>query len=78
MFTVNPKSVTLAELFGQIDQNTMEWNDGLLAGAIRSFSKEKGMRQSVVENSVGERDLSSRCVSTASKSSIDHETNVLG
>ena len=39
LFSVNPKCVTLGELYGEVDQNTMEWSDGLLAGAIRVFAK---------------------------------------
>ncbi|XP_069879248.1 LOW QUALITY PROTEIN: dynein axonemal heavy chain 14 [Dipodomys merriami] len=34
---LNPKCITLGELFGQLDPNTMEWTDGLLTAAIRSY-----------------------------------------
>nr|XP_042114676.1 dynein axonemal heavy chain 14 isoform X2 [Peromyscus maniculatus bairdii] len=34
---LNPKCVTLGELYGQLDINTMEWNDGLLSAAIRNY-----------------------------------------
>ncbi|MBN3325639.1 DYH1B protein, partial [Atractosteus spatula] len=39
-FSINPKCVTLGELYGQVDPNTLEWSDGLLASAVRTFSKE--------------------------------------
>ncbi|XP_077989551.1 dynein axonemal heavy chain 6-like [Glandiceps talaboti] len=39
-FTINPKCVKLGELYGQTDPNTLEWTDGLLASAVRKFSKE--------------------------------------
>ncbi|XP_029448950.1 dynein heavy chain 14, axonemal isoform X2 [Rhinatrema bivittatum] len=38
-FAINPKCVTLGELFGEMDPNTMEWSDGLLASAVRKFAK---------------------------------------
>ncbi|XP_053515524.1 dynein axonemal heavy chain 14 [Artibeus jamaicensis] len=34
---LNPKSVTLSELYGCLDPNTMEWTDGLLSAAIRNY-----------------------------------------
>ncbi|KAM5238846.1 dynein axonemal heavy chain 14 [Ctenodactylus gundi] len=34
---LNPKSVTLGELYGRLDRNTMEWTDGLLPVAVRSY-----------------------------------------
>lgn len=36
-FLLNPKSVSIDELFGKSDQNTLEWTDGLFGNAIRSF-----------------------------------------
>ncbi|XP_069464806.1 dynein axonemal heavy chain 14 [Ambystoma mexicanum] len=38
-FVINPKCVTLGELYGEIDPNTMEWSDGLLASAVRRLAK---------------------------------------
>ncbi|XP_060221083.1 dynein axonemal heavy chain 14 [Meriones unguiculatus] len=34
---LNPKCVTLSELYGYLDINTMEWRDGLLSAAIRNY-----------------------------------------
>jgi hypothetical protein len=34
---INPKSVTLDELYGKSDINTLEWTDGLLANTLRQF-----------------------------------------
>ncbi|XP_071996145.1 dynein axonemal heavy chain 14 isoform X2 [Engystomops pustulosus] len=39
-FTINPKCVTLGELYGEINPNTMEWSDGLLASAVRTFTQQ--------------------------------------
>ncbi|KAH0622660.1 hypothetical protein JD844_025155, partial [Phrynosoma platyrhinos] len=38
-FVINPKCVTLGELFGETNPSTMEWSDGLLSSAVRSFAK---------------------------------------
>ncbi|XP_026551198.1 dynein heavy chain 14, axonemal [Pseudonaja textilis] len=38
-FVVNPKCVTIDELFGQTNPSTMEWSDGLLSSAVRGFAK---------------------------------------
>ena len=34
-FSINPKCVTLGELYGFTDPNTLEWADGLLAYIVR-------------------------------------------
>ncbi|KAH0513658.1 Dynein heavy chain 14, axonemal [Microtus ochrogaster] len=34
---LNPKCITLSELYGQLNINTMEWSDGLLSAAVRNF-----------------------------------------
>ncbi|XP_074241361.1 dynein axonemal heavy chain 14 isoform X3 [Saimiri boliviensis] len=36
-YILNPKCITLSELYGQLDPNTMEWTDGLLSATIRSY-----------------------------------------
>ncbi|OCT79469.1 dynein heavy chain 14, axonemal [Xenopus laevis] len=40
-FTINPKCVTLGELYGEVNPNTMEWTDGLLALAVRTVSQQR-------------------------------------
>lgn len=34
-FTLNPKSITMDELYGGIDKLTMEWHDGLMGLTVR-------------------------------------------
>uniref|UniRef100_A0A8C6E8C9 Dynein axonemal heavy chain 14 n=1 Tax=Moschus moschiferus TaxID=68415 RepID=A0A8C6E8C9_MOSMO len=34
---LNPKCITLSELYGHLDPNTMEWADGLLSATIRNY-----------------------------------------
>ncbi|KAM6166251.1 LOW QUALITY PROTEIN: dynein axonemal heavy chain 14 [Erethizon dorsatum] len=34
---LNPKCITLGELYGRLDPNTMEWTDGLFSAAIRNY-----------------------------------------
>lgn len=34
---INPKSVTMAQLYGEYDRNTREWKDGVLANEFRTF-----------------------------------------
>ncbi|XP_052105827.1 dynein axonemal heavy chain 6-like isoform X2 [Mytilus californianus] len=40
VFQVNPKCVTLGELYGEVDSNTLEWHDGLIGSATRKFSSD--------------------------------------
>ena len=35
-FTINPKAVTLGELYGEFDLSTNEWSDGILSSVMRS------------------------------------------
>ncbi|CAH1791320.1 unnamed protein product [Owenia fusiformis] len=42
IFAINPKCVKLGELYGETDPNTFEWSDGLIANAVRKFSRELG------------------------------------
>ena len=36
---LNPKAVTMGELYGEFNLLTMEWKDGLLATAVRETVK---------------------------------------
>jgi len=38
---LNPKSVTINELFGFVDPNTMEWNDGVLSSMMSRLCKDE-------------------------------------
>ncbi|XP_059839458.1 dynein axonemal heavy chain 6-like [Hypanus sabinus] len=40
IFTVNPKSISLRELYGYLNPRTMTWTDGLLTQAMRKFAKD--------------------------------------
>lgn len=63
MVTINPKSLSLGELYGEFDANTAEWTDGILSYAVRNFilhdtesfaDKEEKSTQSVGEPSTNE------------------------
>ena len=40
MATINPKCLSLSELYGEFNSNTMEWKDGLLSRVFRTFSSD--------------------------------------
>jgi dynein heavy chain len=42
---VNPKSVTMDELFGWVDLKTVEWNDGVLSTMMSRLCMEEGNDQ---------------------------------
>nr|KAF6302477.1 dynein axonemal heavy chain 14 [Pipistrellus kuhlii] len=43
---LNPKCITIGELFGQLDPNTMEWSDGLLSATIRNYVYSNSLKPS--------------------------------
>ena len=42
---LNPKTVSLNELYGWVDQNTMEWSDGVLSSMMSRLCKDESMDQ---------------------------------
>lgn len=35
-YVMNPKSITIGELYGEVNLMTMEWKDGILGIAVRT------------------------------------------
>jgi dynein heavy chain len=36
IFQLNPKSITMGQMYGEVDSNTMEWKDGIMSTMYRS------------------------------------------
>ena len=39
MFIINPKSISISELYGVLDPVTRDWTDGLLSNIFRDMNK---------------------------------------
>ncbi|XP_006742450.1 dynein heavy chain 14, axonemal-like, partial [Leptonychotes weddellii] len=50
---LNPKCITVGELYGQLDPNTMEWTDGLLSTAVRNYVYFNTARNSKKDSNFG-------------------------
>ena len=64
---LNPKCVTLSELYGYLDLNTMEWTDGLLSATIRNYVYSNTTKYSKKDNDPGPK---SKISDSANVSSI--------
>ena len=78
LFSINPKCISLGELYGEIDANTMEWSDGLLAAAVRLFSKQANVVENEMATASASPDATSRSSSRMSKTSTDHDLESIG
>lgn len=38
---INPKSISMNELYGAYDLQTMEWTDGVLSSVFRGFARDE-------------------------------------
>ncbi|KAM8945402.1 dynein axonemal heavy chain 14 [Pelodytes ibericus] len=70
-FTINPKCVSLGELYGEINPNTMEWSDGLLASAVRTFAQQAPKDYPAESPPVSERDPAAASLSSQRPDSTD-------
>ena len=48
-FILNPKSITMEELYGGIDKLTMEWHDGLMGITVRNAVQVCGVFSIVLQ-----------------------------
>lgn len=40
IYTINPKSITVSELYGEMHPQTREWTDGLLSKTFRTANEK--------------------------------------
>ena len=40
-YVLNPKAISMDELYGGYDKNTREWTDGILSSLMRSVSADE-------------------------------------
>ena len=45
LFVVNPKAVSVAELYGVLDQTTRDWTDGLLSNIFRELNRPSDKKE---------------------------------
>ncbi|XP_029790782.1 dynein heavy chain 14, axonemal [Suricata suricatta] len=65
---LNPKCITVSELYGQLDPNTMAWTDGLLSTAVRNYAYANTARNSNKDSGLG---LKSRISDAANVFQLD-------